>query len=124
MANYADWTAFSWMRRASSIGTVPPPRTTFPTRSSLGICMKSRSAPGGNGFDGDIQAAVRWLADQRHLCRISRTAVYAERFRVLPDMPGNAQDAGPRARFGTVGRNTMRGPGVVNMDLSLFRTFR
>jgi len=27
-------------------------------------------------------------------------------------------------RFGTVGRNTMRGPGVVNMDLSLFRTFK
>jgi hypothetical protein len=28
------------------------------------------------------------------------------------------------ARFGTVGRNTMRGPGVVNADLSLFRTFK
>jgi hypothetical protein len=28
------------------------------------------------------------------------------------------------ARFGTVGRNTMRGPGVVNLDLSLFRTFK
>ena len=27
-------------------------------------------------------------------------------------------------RFGTVGRNTMRGPGVVNMDTSLFRTFK
>ena len=27
------------------------------------------------------------------------------------------------ARFGTVGRNTMRGPGVVNLDLSLFRKF-
>jgi len=27
-------------------------------------------------------------------------------------------------RFGTVGRNTMRGPGVVNADLSLFRTLR
>ena len=27
-------------------------------------------------------------------------------------------------RFGTVGRNTMRGPGVVNMDMSLFRTFK
>jgi hypothetical protein len=27
-------------------------------------------------------------------------------------------------RFGTVGRNTMRGPGVVNTDLSLFRTFK
>lgn len=27
-------------------------------------------------------------------------------------------------RFGTVGRNTMRGPGVVNMDLSLYRTFK
>jgi hypothetical protein len=28
------------------------------------------------------------------------------------------------ARFGTVGRNTMRGPGVVNTDMSLFRTFK
>jgi hypothetical protein len=28
------------------------------------------------------------------------------------------------ARFGNVGRNTMRGPGVVNTDLSLFRTFK
>jgi len=27
-------------------------------------------------------------------------------------------------RFGNVGRNTMSGPGVVNMDLSLFRTFK
>ncbi len=27
-------------------------------------------------------------------------------------------------RFGNVGRNTMRGPGVVNTDLSLFRTFK
>jgi hypothetical protein len=27
-------------------------------------------------------------------------------------------------RFGTVGRNTMRGPRVVNMDVSLFRTFK
>ena len=27
-------------------------------------------------------------------------------------------------RFGNVGRNTMRGPGVTNLDLSLFRTFR
>jgi hypothetical protein len=28
------------------------------------------------------------------------------------------------ARFGTVGRNTMRGPGVINADLGLFRTFK
>ncbi|MBN9663634.1 MAG: TonB-dependent receptor [Acidobacteria bacterium] len=28
------------------------------------------------------------------------------------------------ARFGTVGRNTMRGPGVINTDLSLYRTFK
>src|SRR5262245_5194642 len=27
-------------------------------------------------------------------------------------------------RFGTVGRNTLRGPGYVNLDLSLLRTFR
>jgi hypothetical protein len=29
-----------------------------------------------------------------------------------------------QVRFGNVGRNSMRGPGVVNMDASLFRTFR
>jgi hypothetical protein len=28
------------------------------------------------------------------------------------------------AQFGNVGRNTMRGPGVVNTDVSLFRTFK
>jgi len=27
-------------------------------------------------------------------------------------------------RFGTVGRNTLRNPGVVNMDMSLYRTFK
>ena len=27
-------------------------------------------------------------------------------------------------RFGNVGRNTMRGPGVVNLDARLFRTFK
>ena len=27
-------------------------------------------------------------------------------------------------RFGNVGRNTMRGPGVKNLDASLFRTFK
>jgi hypothetical protein len=27
-------------------------------------------------------------------------------------------------RFGNVGRNTMRGPGVVNLDVSLFRSFK
>ena len=29
-----------------------------------------------------------------------------------------------QVRFGNVGRNTMRGPGVANLDASLFRTFR
>ncbi len=29
-----------------------------------------------------------------------------------------------QVRFGNVGRNTMRGPGVANLDLSLFRTFK
>ena len=38
------------------------------------------------------------------------------------DTTAFARPTGPR--FGTVGRNTMRGPGVVNMDLSLFRTFK
>ena len=28
------------------------------------------------------------------------------------------------ARFGNVGRNTMSGPGVINMDMSVFRNFK
>jgi len=32
--------------------------------------------------------------------------------------------AGQPQRFGNVGRNSLRGPGFFNMDLSLFRTFR
>lgn len=32
--------------------------------------------------------------------------------------------AGQPQRFGTVGRNSLRGPGFFNMDLSLFRTFK
>ncbi|HET8548920.1 MAG TPA: hypothetical protein VFL57_12980, partial [Bryobacteraceae bacterium] len=38
------------------------------------------------------------------------------------DTSAFARPTGPR--FGTVGRNTMRAPGVVNLDASLFRNFR
>ena len=38
------------------------------------------------------------------------------------DTSAFAQPTG--VRFGNVGRNTMRAPGVVNLDLSLFRTFK
>ena len=37
--------------------------------------------------------------------------------------PVTTSSSGGGVRFGNVGRNTIRGPGVVNMDLSVFRTF-
>jgi hypothetical protein len=56
---------------------------------------------------------------------------------IKPDVEklGNVGDAGTffdtsafarvtEVRFGNVGRNTMRGPGVVNLDMSLFRSFK
>jgi len=59
----------------------------------------------------------------------------ADQIKPTVDISGNVGDAGTyfdtsafarvtEVRFGNVGRNTMRGPGVVNLDLSLFRTFK
>jgi hypothetical protein len=58
----------------------------------------------------------------------------ADQIKPTVDVPGDVGNAGTffdtsafarvtEVRFGTVGRNTMRAPGVVNLDLSLFRTF-
>jgi hypothetical protein len=41
----------------------------------------------------------------------------------LPFFDGTAFRAVTQTRVGTAGRNSLRGPGVVNLDLSLFRTF-
>jgi len=59
----------------------------------------------------------------------------ADQIKPTVEKLGNVGDAGTffdtsafdrvtEVRFGTVGRHTMRGPGVVNTDFSLFRSFK
>jgi hypothetical protein len=64
------------------------------------------NAPGNTQTADQVKADVRKIGDLNEF--YDRTA-----------FSGVTQ-----ARFGTAGRNTLRGPGAVNLDLSLFRDFR
>jgi hypothetical protein len=152
MANYGDWTAFSWnaasvfyRNRASAANNIPHMfqlgyvyEVPFGSNKKWATSGVSRALLGDWQFNGVFAA----YQGRQYMLSASGAAL---------NMPGNAQTpdqvktdvatlglvgddgtwfdttafARPTGvRFGTVGRNTMRGPGVVNMDLSLFRTFR
>ena len=152
MANYGDWTAFSWnapivfyRNRANALNNIPH-------MFQLGYLYE---LPFGKGKRWGASGPLRALAGDWQLNGVF--AAYQGRQYMLSasgsslNMPGNAQtpdqvkptveklgkagDDGTwfdttafarvtEVRFGNVGRNTMRGPGVVNVDLSLFRTFK
>jgi hypothetical protein len=152
MANYGDWTAFSWnaasvfdRNKASAANNIPHMfqlgflyEAPFGTGKRWAHSGVSKALLGDWQFNGVFSA----YQGRQYMLSASGTAL---------NMPGNAQTpdqvkatvetlgkagddgtwfdtsafARPTgARFGNVGRNTMRGPGVVNADLSLFRTFR
>jgi len=152
MANYGDWTSFSWNAASVFYRNKATAANNIPHMFQLGYVYE---APFGNGKKwatsgvpkallGDWQINGNFAAYQgrQYMLSASGTAL---------NMPGNAQTpdqikptvdklglvgddgtwfdtsafARPTGvRFGNVGRNTMRGPGVVNTDLSLFRTFQ
>jgi outer membrane receptor protein involved in Fe transport len=64
-------------------------------------------------FDDNLRGALPTGGDPTRYQYFDRTAFAAV------NIP-----AGQPQRFGNVGRNSLRGPGFFNMDLSLFRTFR
>jgi hypothetical protein len=68
----------------------------------------SLNMPGNQQTPDQIKPDVEYLGDVGNAGTFFDTSAFARVTEV---------------RFGNVGRNTMRGPGVVNLDLGLFRTF-
>jgi hypothetical protein len=152
MANYSDWTAFSW--NAPSVFYRNRATASFDTPHNFELAYiwdipfgkgkkwASTGAPsavlGGwqmNGvfsafsgrpftitasgaslnMPGNLQTADQILTTVAKLGKVGDDGAWF-------DTSAFARPTG--ARFGNVGRNTMRGPSVVNTDFSLFRIFR
>ncbi|MBO0859414.1 MAG: TonB-dependent receptor, partial [Chloracidobacterium sp.] len=152
MADYADWTGFLWnalsvfdRNRATSSSSVPH---TF----QFGSVYEFPLGPGKKFAKSGVAGAALggWQINSIFSAYQGRPYTLTASGSTL-NMPGNQQTpdqvkpnveklgkvgddgtwfdttafARPTGvRFGAVGRNTMRGPGVVNLDLSLFRTFK
>jgi hypothetical protein len=152
MANYGDWTTFSWnaasvfnRNRASAANNIPHMfQLGYLYELPFGANKKFANSGVAKAVLADWQINGVFAAYEGRQYTLSASGAAL-------NMPGNAQTpdqvksnvatlglvgddgtwfdttafARPTGvRFGTVGRNTMRGPGVVNMDLSLFRTFK
>jgi hypothetical protein len=152
MANYGDWTAFSWNAPSVFYRNRASAANNIPHMFQLGYSYDVPFGPGKSWANRGISSAILggWQLNGVFSAYQGRQFMLSASGAGL-NMPGNAQTpdqvkpdvaklglvgddgtwfdttafARPTgARFGTVGRNTMRGPGVVNADLSLFRTFQ
>jgi len=152
MAAYSDWTEFDWnapsvfgRNRATSSSNVPHIlQLGFVYDMPFGESKKwattgvPRALLGGWQFNGvfsaysgrpyTLTASDSTLNMPGNLQTPDQVETEVEKFGLVGD-DGTWFDTSAFARptgvqFGSVGRNTMSGPGVVNLDLSLFRTFR
>lgn len=152
MANYGDWTAFSWNALSVFDRNRANAANNIPHMFQIGYLYELPFGKGKHWAGSGVSAALLgdWQINGMFSAYQGRQYTLSASGSSL-NMPGNAQtpdqvkpvvekigkagDDGTwfdtsafarvtDVRFGTVGRNTMRGPGVVNADLSLFRTFR
>jgi len=153
-AEYSDWTEFTWNALSALNRNRAPSDFNIPHNFQFAFVYELPFGGGKRwATDGASKAVLGgWQVNGIFSSFTGRQyTLYAPDTSL--NMPGNTQTpdqikatvekigcAGPdpgctffdtsafapvtEVRFGTVGRNTMRGPGVVNMDLSLFRTFR
>jgi hypothetical protein len=151
-ANYSDWTEFRWnapivfdRNRASADFNIPHMfqlgylyELPFGSSKKWATSGVSNILLGGWQFNGTFSA----YQGRQFTLTASGAALNMPGNQQTPDQIkptvetlGLAGDDGTwfdttafarptGVRFGNVGRNTMRGPGVVNTDLSLFRTFK
>jgi hypothetical protein len=152
MANYGDWTTFSWnapsvfnRNRASAANNIPHMfqlgyvyEAPFGRGKKWATSGVSRAILGDwqlNGFFSAYQGRQYMLSASGAALNMPGNAQTPDQIKPVVETLGKAGDDGTwfdttafarptGARFGNVGRNTMRGPGVVNTDLSLFRTFK
>jgi hypothetical protein len=151
-ANYGDWTAFSWNAPMVFNRNKANAANNIPHMFQLGYLYEFPFGKGKKWATSGVSRAALgdWLLNGIFSAYQGRQYMLSASSSSL-NMPGNAQtpdqvkptveklglvgDDGAwfdtsafarvtDVRFGNVGRNTMRGPGVVNADLSLFRTFR
>src|SRR5262249_55976059 len=152
MASYSDWTAFIWNAASQFYRNRATASHDIPHIFQLGYLYELPFGAGKKWTNsGAVAAALGgWQINGVFSAYSGRPFTLSASGATL-NMPGNQQTpdqvksavetlgkvggdgtwfdtsafARPTGvRFGTVGRNTMRGPGVVNADLSLFRTFK
>ncbi|MGC4049535.1 MAG: TonB-dependent receptor [Paludibaculum sp.] len=151
-ASYGDWTAFNW--NAASVFDRNRANSNFniPHTFQLGYVYELPFGPTRKWAKSGIPSAI--LADWQFnglLAAYQGRQFTVTASGSSLNMPGNLQTADQvkpsvaklglvgddgtwfdtsafarptGVRFGTVGRNTMHGPGVINADLSLYRTFK
>ena len=151
-ATYGDWTAFSWnapsvfyRNRAAATHNIPHIfqlgylyELPFGSSKKWATSGAARAVMGGWQISGTFSA----YQGRQYTVTASGAALNmpgnlqtADQIKPTVDTLGMVGDDGTwfdtsafarptGLRFGNVGRNTMRGPGVVNTDLSLFRTFK
>jgi hypothetical protein len=152
MASYGDWTAFNW--NASSVFYRNRANSNFniPNMFQLGYLYEFPFGKGKKWATGGVPAAIlgNWQLNGIFAAYQGRQFTVTASGASL-NMPGNLQTADQvkpdvaklglvgddgtwfdttafarptGVRFGNVGRNTMHGPGVINTDMSLYRTFK
>jgi len=152
MANYGDWTTFSWnaasvfyRNRATASHDIPHIfQLGYVYELPFGADRKwatggaARALLGGwqiNGILSAYQGRPYTLSASGSSLNMPGNAQTPDQVKPTVAKLGKVGDDGTwfditafapvsEVRFGAVGRNTMRGPGVVNLDLSLFRTFQ
>jgi hypothetical protein len=100
----ASWVAGGWQFNALMSRTSGTPFTVSANAAPL-------NSPGNGQTPDQVKPEVQILG------RIGRGVSYFDSSAFTP-VPGN------QLRFGTVGRNSLRGPGLFNLDASLFRNFK
>jgi hypothetical protein len=151
-ASYSDWTEFSWNALSQMYRNRALASFDTPHNFQLGFLYELPFGPGKPwATSGTASSVLRdWQLNGVFAAYSGRPFTLTASGTSL-NMPGNLQtpdqvkdnveilgnvgDDGTYfdttafarvtdVRFGNVGRNTMRGPGVTNLDLGLFRTFK
>ncbi|HEY1336110.1 MAG TPA: TonB-dependent receptor, partial [Bryobacteraceae bacterium] len=151
-ATYSDWTEFSWNAESQMYRNRALASHDVPQNFQLGMMYELPFGQGKKWATTGSSAAILggWQLNGLFAAYSGRPFQLTSSGASL-NMPGNLQtpdqvkdnveifgnvgDDGPyfdttafrrvtEVRFGNVGRNTMRGPGVANLDLGLFRTFK
>jgi len=151
-ADYSDWTEFRWnapsefgRNRAAATHNIPHNfqlgfvyELPFGTDKTWATSGTSSAILGGwqiNGLFGAYQGRQYTLTASGASLNMPGNQQTPDQIKPTVEQLGNVGDDGTffdtsafarvtEVRFGNVGRNTMRGPGVVNLDLSLVRTFK